>query len=366
MKRYFLVIILWVAMSMAGYAQRLVDIETQTPLPWATITDREGNVIGRTGQEGMVPEIAPDRFPVTFVCIGYEPLTIGRLSGQDIGMKLLVSDLPEVLISPGGRPFLYLTGYMRVTTSVQGSPSSVTAFKEAIVDFMLPMEEKTEKKGWRSPRELASRRYMRKTGANGVDSVGYDKDLAFLLAIGGVLSFPQKTNSLAKALKLDVKAMARDTVMGKHAPKAIMRRGSNSVHLFADGLADRKGHKFSPWQLKLLGFTTEFTEMHINGLFRSDADGDILITDLQQFSLSINALVRSRFARKKFHSTEPLDSKVYVELFVTDREYLTEEEAEKLRQEPPSVSEAEVRAPAEAPVLHPGIREIIERTEARK
>ncbi len=364
MKRCFLFVVLWTMMSMMGYAQRLVDVETQTPLPWATITDRDGNVIGRTNQEGLIPEIDSCLFPVTFVCIGYEPLTVERLSGNDIGMELSVSELPEVLISPTGRPFLHLTGYLRVTTSVQGSPNSVTAFMESIVDFMLPIEKKTKKKGWNHPRELASKRYMRKTGADGLDSIGYDKDLAFLLSAG--IYFPQKNNNIAKAFNIEAKTLDGGTVMGKYAPKVIVRRNGNSVHIFADGLADRKEHRFSPWQLKLLGFTTEFTDMHLNGLFQTDGGSEILFTDLQQLSMSVSALVRSRFARKKFGSTEPLDCKAYVELFVTGREYLTEDEAEQLRQTPPAVSEADVKAPAEAPALHPGIREIVERTEAMK
>lgn len=353
-------------MSMLGYAQRLVDAETQTPLPWATITDKYGNVIGRTNQDGMIPEISQDRFPVTFVCIGYRPITIERMSGNDIGMELMDYDMPEVTISPMGRPFLRITGYLRVVTSVKGSPNSVTAFKESIVDFLLPVEKKTKAKGWNRSRDLVSKRYMRKIGANGVDSIGYDKDLDFLLSIGNVVGFPQKTNNLAKALKLNDKTMNGGTVMGKYAPKAVVQRTGNNVHIFIDGLADYKGHKTSPWQLKLLGFTTEFTDMHINGLFRTDNNDEILITDVQQFSWAINALVKSRFVKKKFRSTEPLDAKLYVEFFVTGREYLTEEEAEELKKEPPSVSVSDIKAPAEAPALHPGIREIIERTEAKK
>lgn len=366
MKKSILTIILWAVVSMLGYAQRLVDAETQTPLPWATITDKDGNVIGRTNQDGMIPEISQDRFPVTLVCIGYQPVTVESLSGKDIAMELMDYDLPEVTISPVGRPFLRILGYLRVVTSVKGSPSSVTAFKESIVDFLLPVEKKTKTKGWYRSRDLASKKYMRKTGANGVDSIGYDKDLDFLLSIGNVVGFPQKTNNLAKALKLNDKAMNGGTVMGKYAPKTVVQRSGNNFHLFMDGLADHKGHRFSPWQLKLLGFTTEFTDMHINGLFRTDNNDEILITDVQQFSLAINALVRSRFARKKFHSTEPLDAKLYVEFFVTGREYLTEEEAEELRKEPPTVSASDIKAPAEAPALHPGIQEIIDRTVAKK
>ncbi len=122
-------------------AIRLIDAETKTFLPLASITDRSGNVVGMTDKSGEIPLLPKERYPITFNYMGYEPLQLNKVADEDVKMILQEYELPEIVISPGARPLLHLTGYMRELTSVLSSSDSVTIFKESVVDFLVPVKK---------------------------------------------------------------------------------------------------------------------------------------------------------------------------------------------------------------------------------
>lgn len=68
--------------------------------------------------------------------MGYEPLQLNKVADEDVKMIQRDIELPEIIIIPGSRPLLHLTGYMREITSILSSSDSVTIFKESIVDFI--------------------------------------------------------------------------------------------------------------------------------------------------------------------------------------------------------------------------------------
>lgn len=359
-------LIILIILTLSGikwvWAHHLVDIDTRLPLPLASVIDQEGNLVGMTDQEGVIPTVSADCYPLTFSYLGYEPLEIRYQVNSDVALKPLAYDLDEIIISPGSRPLLYLSGYVREVSSMLGSADSVTVYRESMVDFMVPIG-KTRVKGWKKPRELASKTYVRMTRPGGKDSVSNHTDDEYLLwanRFGMVPSSVKVPASLRQGHH-----SATDTVMGKYGPKMIWNKSGDTFRCRVDGLADHKGHVYTPWPLKALGLTTDIDDCSHNYMFHTTEGNLPTPADMNGFSLSINLRIRSKLFRRLYKSSEPINQKTYIEVYITERKYLTDEEAKTLKKEPPIVTPADIVAPAEATALHPGIRQIVERVESK-
>lgn len=338
-------------------AFRLVDTETKAPLPLASITDHSGNVVGMTDKSGVIPELQKDSYPITFNYMGYASLQILKPAEDDVKMIQQEYELPEIVISPGARPLLHLTGYMREITSVLGSSDSVTIFKESVVDFLVPVE-KTKIKGWNKARELASKTYVRMSNSSGLDSVSTSHEYEFMLW-GNRKSLIPSAAKIPEKFK--VAEVAYDTIMGKYYPKIIWWKNGDVTRWYGDALANEKNHLTSPWALKLFGLTTDVTEISENYVFDTP-DGDFIRpTDLRQVSVTIDMLAKGKLFKKTFDSSSPVNVRTYMELYLTDREFLSEEDGKSLKKEIPTIESSDILAPTNANPLHPAIIRTVER-----
>lgn len=341
-------------------AFRLVDAETKAPLPLASITDRSGNVVGMTDKSGEIPLLPKDRYPITFNYMGYAPLQVLEPTEDDVKMIQQEYELPEIVVIPGSRPLLHLTGYMREITSVLCSSDSVTLFKESVVDFLIPVE-KTKVKGWNKARELASKTYVRMSNSSGLDSVSTSHEYEFMLWGNRKSMIPSAAKIPAKIKGADV---ACDTIMGKYYPKIIWWKNGDITRWYGDALANEKNHTTSPWALKLLGLTTDVTEISDNFVFDTP-DGDVIRpADLIQVSVTIDMLAKGKLFKKTFDSSSPVNVRTYMELYLTDREFLSEEDGKSLRKEIPTIESSDILAPANANPLHPAIIRTVERVNS--
>lgn len=341
-------------------AYRLVDASTNAPLPLASITDRSGNVVGMTDKSGVIPELQKDRYPITFNYMGYASLQILKPAEDDVKMILQEYELPELVISPGARPLLHLTGYMRELTSVLSSSDSVTIFKESVVDFLVPVE-KTKVKGWNKARELASKTYVRMSNSSGLDSVSNSHEYEFML-------WGNRKSLIPSAAKIpdNIKGteVTCDTVMGKYYPKIIWLKNGDVTRWYGDALANEKNHVTSPWALKLFGLTTDVTEISENFVFETP-DGDFIgPSDLRQVSITIDMLAKGKLFKKTLDSSSPVNVRTYMELYLTDREFLSEEEGKSLKKEIPTIESSDILAPTNANPLHPAIMRTVERVNS--
>lgn len=292
-------------------ASRLVDAETKAPLPLASITDRSGNVVGMTDKSGVIPELQKDRYPITFNYVGYASLQILKPAEDDVKMIQQDYELPEIVVIPGSRPLLHLTGYMREITSVLSSSDSVAIFKESVVDFLVPVE-KTKVKGWNKARELASKTYVRMSNSSGLDSVSTNHEYEFMLWGNSHNLVPSVTKIPDKIKGADI---AYDTIMGKYYPKIIWQKNGDVTRWNSDALASEKNHVTSPLALKLLGLTTEFTEVSKNYVFNTPDMDFISPSDLRQVSMTIDMLAKGKVFKKSFDSSSPVNVRTYVEFF---------------------------------------------------
>lgn len=359
----FLTVILSVTTLLGAFhanAFRLVDAETKAPLPLASITDRSGNVVGMTDKTGVIPALTKVSYPITFNYMGYASLQVQEPAEDDVKMIQQDYELPEIVIIPGARPLLHLTGYMREVTSVLSSSDSVTLFKESVVDFLVPVE-KSKVKGWNKARELASRTYVRMTNSSGLDSISTGHEYEYMLWGNSHSMIPSATKIPDIIKDTDV---ACDTVMGKYYPKIIWWKNGDITRWHGDALANEKNHVTSPWPLKLLGLTTDFTEISKNYVFNTPDRDFIRPTDLKQVSMTIDMLAKGKLFKKTFDSSSPVNVRTYVELYLTDREFLTENEGKGLKKEILSIEPSDIVPPTNANPLHPAIRRTVERVNA--
>ena len=341
-------------------AFRLIDAETKAPLPLASITDCSGNVVGMTDKSGVIPELQKDRYPITFNYMGYASLQILKPAEDDVKMIQQDYELPEIVVIPGSRPLLHLTGYMREITSVLSSSDSVAIFKESVVDFLVPVE-KTKVKGWNKARELASKTYVRMSNSSGLDSVSTNHEYEFMLWGNRKSLIPSGTKIPAKIKGTD---LACDTIMGKYYPKIIWWKNGDITRWHGDALANEKNHVTTPWALKLFGLTADVTEISENYVFDTP-DGDFIRpTDLRQVSVTIDMLAKGKLFKKAFDSSSPVNVRTYMELYLTDREFLSEEEGKELKKEVPFIEPSDILAPANANPLHPAIMRTVERVNS--
>lgn len=341
-------------------AFRLVDASTNAVLPLASITDRNGNVVGMTDKNGEIPTLQPGSYPVTFNYMGYAPFELMSAANGDIKMSQRDYSLPEIVITPGSRPLLHLTGYMRELFSVLSPTDSVTLFRERVVDFMFPIE-KSKVKGWKKARELASRSYVKMTDSSGLDSISDHHEYEYML-LGDLYNLIPEDLSIPQAIAGN--DVACDTIMGKYYPKIIWWKNGNVTRWIVDGLADEKNHMMSPWVLKVFGLTTDFTDVSKNYVFNSP-DGDrISPSDLKQASVTINMLAKGKLFKNSFDSKSPVHVRTYVELYLTDREFLSDDEGKEIKKSAPAIKPSEIQAPVDAAPLHPAIQQIVERYNA--
>lgn len=341
-------------------AFRLVDAKTKEPLPLASITDRSGNVVGMTDKSGEIPQLPKDRYPITFNYMGFASLQVTEPAEGDVEMIEKDYELPEIVVIPGSRPLLHLTGYMREITSVLCSSDSVTIFKESIVDFLVPVE-KTKVKGWKKARELASKTYVRMTNSSGLDSVSTSHEYEFML-------WGDRKSLIPSAAKIPVKIKATDvacdTIMGKYYPKIIWLKNADVTRWYGDALANEQNHVTTPWALKIFGLTTDVTEISENYVFDTPEGDYIMPTDLRQVSITIDMLAKGKLFKKTFDSSTPVNVRTYMELYLTDRVFLSTEEGKGLKKEIPAIESSGILAPANANPLHPAIRRTVERVNS--
>lgn len=341
-------------------AFRLVDAETKAPLPLASITDRSGNVVGMTDKSGVIPKLQKDRYPITFNYIGYASLQILKPVEDDVKMIQQEYELPEIVVIPGSRPLLHLMGYMREITSVLSSSDSVTIFKESVVDFLVPVK-KTKVKGWKKARELASKTYVRMSNSSCLDSVSTNHEYEFMLWGNRKSLIPSTIKIPDKIKGTDV---ACDTIMGKYYPRIIWWKNGDITRWYGDALANEKNHITSPLALKLFGLTTDVTEISENYVFDTPDGGFIRPTDLRQVSVTIDMLAKGKLFKKTLDSSSPVNVRTYMEVYLTDREFLSEEEGKSLKKEIPTIESSDILAPTNANPLHPAIIRTVERVNS--
>ena len=138
----------------------ITDGKSGTPLPKASIFDRNGIFIAVTDNEGIVPSsVISENYPLNVRYVGYTPVEISSPDAGTVAMEESIYELPEITVDEVSRNLLYIQAYLREYANAVDTQYTLSYFTEKIIDFVLPMSKKAKFKGWDKSRTLAQRNY---------------------------------------------------------------------------------------------------------------------------------------------------------------------------------------------------------------
>lgn len=321
-KKLVLAVFAALALS-AGARTVVVDGDDRSPLIAASVFDANGTLVALTDTCGAFAA----HLPVTVRCMGYEAATLER-DADTLSLAPASYGLPEMTFNLANRDVMRLICYVREYAGLAGSNDTTGLFSEYMVDYMLPVKKLKGFKGRGAPRTLAQRRVARIMDPRaGTDSIAVNPDDDELISWLMLASLPVERDGEYECFPDSVLSDGEHIVPGKYGPRVVFRTTPDAISESADGLADRKDHRWSPWFFKIFGITMEFTDLRISRAYMREADGSRKPENLLMATFSMEALGRGKLLRKVFDSKSPVQIRTYMEIYPVDREYLTVTEA---------------------------------------
>lgn len=322
---------LLLASTIPAGAFTVTDSATGEALPGASVFNRSGSILGITDAAGDFPTASAVDFPLTIRYIGYEPRTLA-VAADTIGMTATALPLSEVTVTDrvdGAHIICYMREYCSATTSTDTANFII----ERMVDYIVPLRKDVKKfKEQRSPRTLAKRATARYTSADGTDSVADNPDTdiyswSFFCTLDDF--------GIAETEAMRGLNSATDTIDSKKAP-ILLRKNGGTLTATIDYLADKKDHTWSPAALKLLGATTDFTEIQRSQAFAVSDDGRYPVNNFAANTFAMQALGRGKLMKRMFRTSEPVQMRSLIEAYPVDCTYITAEESSRLHKSAPT------------------------------
>lgn len=334
----------------------VADAESRSPLPGASIFDRNGNLVGVSNKNGRTPHIAEDRLPVTVRYIGYGEKQVRNLDSDTIFLKESSRELPEVVVESRQHKVMHMLGYVREYSTLTTYNDTVFLFREKMVDYMVNPDPKVKFRGWTNPRILKSKSYYRFTNSQGLDSVSDESNYHFSwsdwVGLGGDISIPESLRG---------KRQSTDTLRGKYSPSEIWVRNGDKVTLNINVLADTASRRWVPnlsaffrKEMDFENFKVRYNYDNVTGTKLSPMDVTSYSCNIESKGRGHDMFMFNRVDEKVFVST-------YAETYILDKEYITLPEARKWEKLAVGSGVMEIYEPDDAPPLQASIAELIDR-----
>ena len=334
----------------------LADESTRSSLPYASVFDGEGKLIGVSDAKGFLPFISQKDYPITIKYLGYEDCILESIKSDTVFMTDFPLELSELIIESKKYSHLHLLAYVREFSTLSTLNDTVTLFREKMVDFMTPIVNKSKIKGWRTPRVLTSKSFYRFTNDIGLDSVSdrctYHFSWTDWMGLIPAAKLPKRLHNIETG---------SDTIFGKYSMTELWQRDQDFVTLDIDVLADTSSRK---WVSNLSLFfqkETDFEYFKAKYRFNPISDNTINESSLTGFSFNIESKGRGREMFMFNRRNDPVYVSTYCEVFILDREYITTKEASKWQNLNIVGEDIALLVPQEAPPLQPSIQKLIER-----
>lgn len=334
----------------------VVDSITRIPLPNASIYDRNGVAIGMSNNKGVLPKLSKDSYPITIRYLGFQEKTVIEESPDTISLFENVSELPEVVVESRRHRVLHILAYVREYSTLTTYTDSVFLFREKMVDYMLPTDEKSKFKGWSTPRILTCKSYYRFTNENGLDSVSdashYHFSWSDWIGLAPKVSLPTKLRN-TKA--------ATDTLHGKYSPTEIWNRINDRLTINIDVLADTTSRKWVP---NIAGFfrqNLDFDKFKVTYNYNNIVGDTVTILDLTGYSFDIESRGRGHEMFRFNKLNEPFFVSTTAEVYILDQEFISVKEAKKWDKRDFDIDEIGILEPMEAPDHSSSIFSLIDR-----
>lgn len=333
----------------------IVDAYDKSPISAASVFDHKGNMVGFTWDDGILSNIPESAYPISIRSMGYEPITIESSAKKTWEMESTSYGLSEIVIVPVKRDILRQTFYIREYFSMTTSKDTITIFTESMADRFVPTDKKSKFKGDKQLRTLTSRNHSR-ISIGSKDSLMHGEKSIFPSMLSLVEIDDTPVQAPESFLEENTKGKYYEE-QGKHGATTIMRQKGETFSYINDALAIMKDHTWTPWPLKLLGCTLTINQMYFSQGYRANDEGIYFPKDLNEAAFCMEAKGSGKVIQKIFDSPETASIRTMVELYVTDNDFLTIEEAKQERKITPSG--VQIKVPHTIPPLGKATQQII-------
>lgn len=337
----------------------VADFVTHQALPKASVFDNKGNFVGVSDSKGWIALYSLNDYPLTVRYLGYNEASITAEGADTVYLHEYATELPELVIESKKHSVLHLLAYVREYSTLSTMTDTVNLFREKMVDFMKPVVAKSKFKGWTTPRVLNVRSYYKFTNNEGLDSVSDRCNHHFSWTDWMGLSPRVQLPTI-----LCNNEVSTDTVFGKYSFTELWRRNKERITLDIDILADTASRKWVPnlsmFFQKEIDFERFNTRFSFDNVFGTTLDE----TNLTGYSFNIESIGRGRGMFMFNRRDEAFYVTTYCEVYIIDKEYITEKEARKWEKGGERGANIGYFIPAEAPELQPSILSLIARVKA--
>lgn len=336
----------------------VVDSATNVALPNASIYDKDGTPVGLSNSKGVIPKIARSRYPITVRYLGFNDKSVMYGSNDTVFLSESVSELPEMIVESSRHRVLHILAYVREYSTLSTYTDTIFLFREKMVDYMLPSDNKVKFDGWSSPRVLTCKSYYRFTNNNGLDSVSDTSQHHFTwsdwIAIPPEVSMPMRIKS---------SRISADTLFGKYNPTEIWRRNNDRIRIDIDVLADTISRKWVPKLAYFFRRGLDYNKFKVSFNYDNIEGNSLSGFDLNGYSFSIESKGRGREMFRFNKINEPFFVSTNAEVYIMDKEHITVKEAKKWEKRDFDVDEIGIYEPMDAPQLSAAILDLVERVD---
>ena len=352
----FIWILILICCVIQTQATVVADSVTHIPLPNASVYSNSGKAVGVSNGKGILPRISQENYPITIRYIGFNDKIVRHENQDTVFLSENISELPEVVVQSRRERLLHVLAYVREYSTLSNYTDTVFLFREKMVDYMLPSDDKMKFKGWTNPRVLTSKSYYRFTNDIGLDSVSDVSRHHFSWSdwIGMV-------PKVALPAVIRNTEIGTDTVYGKYSPTEIWLRNKDSVSVNVDVLADITSRKWVP---DLAGFfrkDLDFERFRLKYIYDNIAGDTLSAIDLTGYSFNIESNGRGHSMFRFNRINEPFFVSTSADVYILDKEHITVKEAKKWENRRFDTEETGIYEPLEAPALSTSILALIDR-----
>lgn len=336
----------------------VVDSATNVALPNASIYDKDGTPVGLSNSKGVIPKIARSHYPITVRYLGFNDKSVMYGSNDTVFLSESVSELPEMIVESSRHRVLHILAYVREYSTLSTYTDTIFLFREKMVDYMLPSDNKVKFDGWSSPRVLTCKSYYRFTNNNGLDSVSDTSQHHFTwsdwIAIPPEVSMPMRIKS---------SRISADTLFGKYNPTEIWCRNNDRIRIDIDVLADTISRKWVPKLAYFFRRGLDYNKFKVSFNYDNIEGNSLSGFELDGYSFSIESKGRGREMFRFNKINEPFFVSTNAEVYILDKEYITVKEAKKWEKRDFDVDEIGIYEPMDAPQLSAAILDLVERVD---
>lgn len=373
MRRHSLVIALTISMCFAALAAKaqikVVDSTNDNIVILAQIQDNKGVLLGFTNKDGLIPENISVKSGYSILHMAYDAhrITDQEIATGTIAMVPKVYDVNEVVVKSNSMDYVRLRGYFRKYETIDLMDTITTEFTDGIIEYV--MKANSEFSMSNSGRVLAARMYKVNNYGDSILGGSYwinekGKESKVNRMVPKMDSWLLINSERMKGLDFSLDA---DTIYGKYWPKAYFAKTGKIINVGTDELANKEEHSIHFPLLTLLGIDLKFYDMNENQFYHLRDSGTYKYSNLMGSSSSATGVIGGKMIRNRLKKRYPdlkkgdfpAKIKVYSEVFFTDVEYMSKQDAKKLRKEKGFDDSVEIETPDFVPELSEATKKLI-------